>query len=54
MTEIRHPEKIKRFSNVIPKKPSCIRVTASKLKFFKSTNTIIKDKKIDFTIANGL
>ena len=46
MTEIRHPEKIKRVSNVIPKKPSWIRVKAPTSKFFKSTNKIIKDKKI--------
>ena len=46
MTEIRHPEKIKRVSNVIPKKPSWIRVKAPSSKFFKSTNKIIKDKKI--------
>ena len=46
MTDIRHPEKIKRVSNVIPKKPSWIRVKAPTSKFFKSTNKIIKDKKI--------
>ena len=46
MTEIRHPEKIKRVSNAIPKKPSWIRVKAPTSKFFKSTNKIIKDKKI--------
>ena len=46
MTEIRHPEKMKRVSNVIPKKPSWIRVKAPTSKFFKSTNKIIKDKKI--------
>ena len=46
MTEIRHPEKIKRVSNEIPKKPSWIRVKAPTSKFFKSTNKIIKDKKI--------
>ena len=46
MTEIRHPEKIKRVSNVIPKKPSWIRVKAPTSKFFKSTKEIIKDKKI--------
>ena len=45
MTEIRHPEKIKRVSNVIPKKPSWIRVKAPTSKFFKSTNKIIKNKK---------
>ena len=46
MSEIRHPEKINRVSNPIPKKPSWIRVKAPTSKFFKSTNKIIKDKKI--------
>ena len=46
MSDIRHPEKINRVSNPIPKKPSWIRVKAPTSKFFKSTNKIIKDKKI--------
>ena len=46
MTEVRHPEKIFRVSNPIPKKPSWIRVKAPTSKFFKSTNKILKDKKI--------
>ena len=46
MNEIRHPEKINRVSNLIPKKPSWIRVKAPTSKFFKSTNKIIKDKNI--------
>ena len=46
MSDIRHPEKINRISNPIPKKPSWIRVKAPTSKFFKSTNKIIKDKKI--------
>jgi lipoic acid synthetase len=46
MSEIRHPEKINRVSNPIPKKPSWIRVKAPTSKFFKSTNQILKDKKI--------
>ena len=46
MRDIRHPEKINRVSNPIPKKPSWIRVKAPTSKFFKSTNKIIKDKKI--------
>ena len=46
MSEIRHPEKINRVSNPIPKKPSWIRVKAPTSKFFKLTNKIIKDKKI--------
>ena len=44
MSDIRHPEKINRVSNPIPKKPSWIRVKAPTSKFFKSTNKIIKDK----------
>ena len=46
MSDIRHPEKINRVANPIPKKPSWIRVKAPTSKFFKSTNKIIKDKKI--------
>ena len=46
MSDIRHPEKINRVSNPIPKKPHWIRVKAPTSKFFKSTNKIIKDKKI--------
>ena len=46
MTEIRHPEKVFRTSNPIPKKPSWIRVKAPTSKFFKSTDKILKDKKI--------
>jgi lipoyl synthase len=46
MSDIRHPEKINRASNPIPKKPAWIRVKAPTSKFFKSTNKIIKDKKI--------
>jgi lipoic acid synthetase len=46
MSDVRHPEKINRISNPIPKKPSWIRVKAPTSKFFKSTNKIIKDKKI--------
>ena len=46
MTQVRHPEKINRISNPIPKKPSWIRVKAPTSKFFKSTNKILKDKKI--------
>ena len=46
MSDIRHPEKINRISNPIPKKPSWIRVKAPTSKFFKSTNKIIKDKKL--------
>ena len=46
MTEIRHPEKVFRASNPIPKKPSWIRVKAPTSKFFKSTDKILKAKKI--------
>ncbi len=46
MSEIRHPEKINRVSNPIPKKPSWIRVKAPTSKFFKSTSQIIKEKNI--------
>ncbi len=46
MTEVRHPEKIYRTSNPIPKKPSWIRVKAPTSKFFKSTDKILKNKKI--------
>ncbi len=46
MTEVRHPEKIYRVSNPIPKKPSWIRVKAPTSTFFKSTDKILKNKKI--------
>ena len=46
MNEVRHPEKIFRVSNPIPKKPSWIRVKAPTSKIFKSTNKILKNKKI--------
>jgi len=46
MRQVRHPEKINKVSNPIPKKPSWIRVKAPTSKYFQSTNKIIKDKKI--------
>ena len=46
MSEVRHPEKIFRVSNNIPKKPSWIRVKAPTSKLFKSTDKILKNKKI--------
>ncbi len=46
MADVRHPEKIFKVSNPIPKKPSWIRVKAPNSKFFQSTNKILKDKKI--------
>ena len=42
ITNIRHPEKIHRTSNPIPKKPPWIRVKAPTSKFFKFTNEILK------------
>ncbi len=42
----RHPEKVKNKSNTIPKKPSWIRVKAPTSKFFKSTDKLLKDKKV--------
>ena len=46
MNLVRHPEKIKKPSNKIPKKPSWIRVKAPTSKFFQSTQKILKEKKI--------
>ena len=46
MSEVRHPEKIFRVSNPIPKKPSWIRVKAPTSKIFKSKDKILKNKKI--------
>ncbi len=42
----RHPEKINRKVNPIPKKPSWIRVKAPTSKFFKTTDKLLKDKNI--------
>ena len=50
---IRHPEKINRQTNPIPKKPSWIRVKAPTSNLFKKTRDIIKKnnlKIIDFSI----
>ena len=41
-TNIRHPEKIHKTSNPIPKKPPWIRVKAPTSKVFKLTNEILK------------
>ena len=46
MSNHRHPEKVKNKENPIPKKPSWIRVKAPTSKFFKSTDQILKDKKV--------
>ena len=42
MSNIRHPEKIHKTSNPIPKKPSWIKVKAPTSKVFKFTNEILK------------
>jgi len=46
MANFRHPEKVKNKENPIPKKPSWIRVKAPTSKFFKSTDKLLKDKKV--------
>ncbi len=46
MTTPRHPEKVNKKENAIPKKPSWIRVKAPNSKFFKDTDKLLKDKKI--------
>jgi len=46
MTNFRHPEKVKNKINPIPKKPSWIRVKAPTSKFFKSTERLLKEKKV--------
>tara|TARA_B100000674_G_scaffold343246_1_gene287096 strand:+ start:247 stop:1182 length:936 start_codon:yes stop_codon:yes gene_type:complete len=46
MADFRHPEKAKNKDNPIPKKPPWIRVKAPNSKFFKSTDKLLKDKKI--------
>ena len=46
MSDIRHPEKINRVSNPIPKKPTWIRVKAPTSQFFKSKNKSIQETKI--------
>ena len=46
MTNFRHPEKVKNKENPIPKKPPWIRVKAPTSKFFKSTDKLLKDKKV--------
>ena len=43
---IRHPEKINRTSNPIPKKPDWIRVKAPVSNLFKKTSDIVKKNKI--------
>ena len=46
MSNTRHPEKVRNKENQIPKKPSWIRVKAPTSKFFKSTDKLLKDKKV--------
>ena len=41
-TPLRHPEKVNKTSNPIPKKPPWIRVKAPTSKLFKFTNKILK------------
>ena len=48
MSEVRHPEKVFRVSNPIPKKPSWMRVKAPTSKFFKSTDKILRNKNTSF------
>ena len=43
---LRHPEKINKKSNLIPKKPAWIRVKAPSSKKFKITSDIIKRNNI--------
>jgi len=46
MIRPRHPEKINKKENLIPKKPPWIRVKAPTSEFFKTTDKLLKDKKI--------
>tara|TARA_B100000886_G_scaffold98201_1_gene65193 strand:+ start:214 stop:1149 length:936 start_codon:yes stop_codon:yes gene_type:complete len=46
MSRVRHPEKIKNKDNPIQKKPSWIRVKAPTSKFFRTTDKLLKDKKV--------
>ena len=46
MNYVRHPEKINKQSNPIPKKPSWIRVKAPNSKIFNSTNKILKENRL--------
>ncbi len=46
MSNYRHPEKVKNKENPMPKKPSWIRVKAPISKFFKTTDKLLKDKKV--------
>jgi len=46
MIMIRHPEKVNKKSNPIPKKPSWIRVKAPTSKLFKITNEIVKKNNL--------
>ncbi len=46
MNNIRHPEKINKISNPIPRKPDWIRVKAPNSKVFNSTNNILKKNNL--------
>ena len=46
MNYVRHPEKINKQSNPMPKKPSWIRVKAPNSKIFNSTNKILKENRL--------
>ena len=46
MNRARHPEKIKNKDNPIQKKPPWIRVKAPTSKFFRTTDKLLKDKKV--------
>ncbi len=46
MNNLRHPEKINKQSNPIPKKPPWIRVKAPNSKVFNSTSTILKKNRL--------
>ena len=46
MNRVRHPEKIKNKDNPIQKKPPWIRVKAPTSKFFRTTDKLLKDKKV--------
>ena len=46
MANFRHPEKVNNKDNPIPKKPAWIRVKAPTSKFFRSTDKLLKEKKV--------
>ena len=46
MSNLRHPEKINKQSNPMPKKPSWIRVKAPNSQLFQYTNKILKKNRL--------